>query len=457
MFFWTSTAAQVALRMETMRKAEAGLVALARRFGDRNTKDDVGQSTYKMELFDTAISSSILPLWSNGADNSCCDDDKEEPLSMHAIRVTHENNQQSSSSNSSQRLQRQEEYPLVIVHGYMNGALYFYRNLAGLANYFNTVISVDLLGWGLSSRPSFRLKDDSVESAEAFFVESLEAWRSKNQIDKMTLAGHSMGGYLSVAYCEKYPERVDRLLLLSPVGVPEETSEEQNDFRERVMKSSLPRRLMYGMFVSLWESGYTPASLLRSFPESRGRRLVEQYIERRLPAIADPDERAVLSEYMYTGNILPGSGEYCLGAILKPGAMAKKPLLRRIPNLGVKNVSFFYGMHDWMDVNGGLDVQRLCLENARGTLSNKNQDHESPNVDVYQVKNAGHLLMLENARGFNTAVIMAAGGKPPEGSTEADLPVVLDVRRISQATKRKENTTTSSSSRGTDSIQAAAQ
>ena len=53
-------------------------------------------------------------------------------------------------------------------------------------------------------------------------MESLEYWRAANKIEKMVLAGHSMGGYLSVAYCEKYPQRVDRLLLLSPAGIPDD-------------------------------------------------------------------------------------------------------------------------------------------------------------------------------------------------------------------------------------------
>lgn len=78
---------------------------------------------------------------------------------------------------------------------------YFYRNFAGLSRYFDTMYSLDLLGWGLSSRPRFDPKDSNMETAEAFFVESLEAWRAKNGIGKMTLAGHSMGGYISVAYC----------------------------------------------------------------------------------------------------------------------------------------------------------------------------------------------------------------------------------------------------------------
>ncbi len=82
-----------------------------------------------------------------------------------------------------------------------------------------------LLGFGLSSRPDFYdsiqstgKEPTSVEGAESFFVDSLEEWRKAQNIEKMVLAGHSMGGYLSVAYTEKYPERVSKLILISPVG-----------------------------------------------------------------------------------------------------------------------------------------------------------------------------------------------------------------------------------------------
>ena len=39
-------------------------------------------------------------------------------------------------------------------------------------------------------------------------------------IEKICLVGHSMGGYVSFCYAEKYPERIENLTLISPVGVP---------------------------------------------------------------------------------------------------------------------------------------------------------------------------------------------------------------------------------------------
>lgn len=46
-----------------------------------------------------------------------------------------------------------------------------------------------------AGRPPFRARN-TVE-AESFFVESLEAWRREQGLEKMVLMGHSMGGYLS--------------------------------------------------------------------------------------------------------------------------------------------------------------------------------------------------------------------------------------------------------------------
>jgi cardiolipin-specific phospholipase len=41
----------------------------------------------------------------------------------------------------------------------------------------------------------------------------MEAWRKVQGLNKMILCGHSLGGYLSFAYAERYPQHVDRLIL----------------------------------------------------------------------------------------------------------------------------------------------------------------------------------------------------------------------------------------------------
>lgn len=402
--FWSSAASQIASKMESMQQAESALLSFARRFGGRDP------SSYDMQLFDTSIPRSSVPLKSSLATTSYCENDSaaEDDLVIHGVKVVSKQENSTASTKT----------PLVLQHGYMNGGVYFYRNLVGLSCYFETIYSLDMLGWGLSSRPSFRLKDSTVETTEEFFVESLEEWRKKNKIDKMILAGHSMGGYLSVAYCEKYPERVEKLILLSPVGVPK-----QNQMVDAMRQNAtFTRRLFLSFYTSMFENGTTPCSVLRTLPKSKSTQYVESYVKNRLPAISDPAEQDAVSKYLFYNAVLPGSGEYCINRILNPNVIAKKPLVDRIPHLKVPSVSCIYGSSDWMDYTGGLDTRSACESRHRQGLA-------APNVDVYGVRDAGHLLMLDNWEEFNAAVVLSAGGSDalPAGTPK---PIKLSPRMV---------------------------
>ena len=212
----------------------------------------------------------------------------------------------------------------------------------------------------------------------------------------------------------------------------------------------------YGLFGKLWEYGYTPGSVMRTLPEHRGRALVEGYVRQRLPSIDKEDERSVLAEYMYTGAILPGSGEYALNKLLGPGAIAKQPGLHRIPHLAIAYISFLYGVHDWMDVKGGLDVQTICNKNRehQQNTTNNTPNNIVPNIDVYQVRDAGHLLMLENSVGFNSAVIYACsnGNGRDSNLTKDHIPIIATRTKEDHHQASNSDNSGSSSSTITDSI-----
>ena len=308
----------------------------------------------------------------------------------------------------------------------VNGGAYFYRNFLRLSQYFTKIYALDQLGWGLSSRPSFSkyfsntktmissnavgtnsgnvttndFSDENNDTgtmvgiAEAFFVESLEAWRKAMNIDSMVLAGHSMGGLIAVAYTEKYPQHVHQLILISPVGVPEETPAM---VAARAARTTWRFRLFETLFPFV-----SPGDILRSLPESIGKKWIQDYVIRRLPAIKNIEEQDALSEYLYCNNgLLSGSGEYCLPKILKPSVFGRLPLIHRIPLLKIGSCSFLYGETDWMDYNGGLGVEVACKKRRMKNIP-------APTTDVYRVSQAGHLLMLENSEEFNNGLIMAS-------------------------------------------------
>jgi cardiolipin-specific phospholipase len=104
------------------------------------------------------------------------------------------------------------------------------------------------------------------------------------KLEKMTLAGHSLGGYLSAVYALKYPDRVNKLILLSPAGVPRDPNSTTAPERELESPPELsssssaelaskpkvdeihaeqaaakpPQTRTRRLFMYLWEEGWSP-------------------------------------------------------------------------------------------------------------------------------------------------------------------------------------------------------
>ncbi|KAL8765151.1 MAG: hypothetical protein Q9209_007683 [Squamulea sp. 1 TL-2023] len=287
---------------------------------------------------------------------------------------------------SVERLDEAHEQNLVMLHGYGAGLGFFYKNFEGLSRVPGwTVYALDLLGMGRSSRPPFRVhakdRQKSITEAEDWFVDSLEEWRVKRNIDRFTLLGHSLGGYMAVAYALKYPGRLNKLILASPVGIPEDpyavnaampdpsdstltnefsqdqeatteprnprvpesakTTGDNNNFlnaRSKVHKSDhrgdepTPRKPLPKWLTYLWDANISPFSLVR-WAGPLGPRFVSGWTSRRFSHLP-PDEAQALHNYAYSLFKQRGSGEYALAYILAPGAFARSPLIRRIQGVG---------------------------------------------------------------------------------------------------------------------------
>lgn len=376
--FWTSTA-----EFESrLQRTEAKLLEYAKRKHAANSFD--------VKAFDTFIPRSAVPCLKSTKN------EKEKTLKIHCIKAT-----------SNKDLYDTAPFPLVNLHGYMNAGAYFYRNLGGLCDYFPAVYAVDMLGWGFSSRVPFRQvkNSGSVESAEDFHVESLEAWRAENNIEKMVLSGHSFGGYIAVAYAERYPERIDQLILLSPIGVPDPPDPDSEDRRNM----SLKFQMFLGVFRMFFECT-TPGAFLRTLTEYRASALVSGYVDRRLPEVSDAEEAQTLADFLFLNASLRGSGEYFLRSLFTSSIFAKSPLLFRVPTLQVRAVNFVYGTQDWMDVSGGMDAGSLAHKVSR-EQDGSGSSISTTDVNVFLVPNAGHLLTIENPESVNACMIGIAGGK----------------------------------------------
>ena len=115
---------------------------------------------------------------------------------------------------------------LVFMHGYAATCALYFAIFKRLAEKF-VIVCVDHVGMGTSSRPDghYKVQQKPQESLD-FFVDSLEKWRVKFSdqfgvnMSRFYLLAHSFGCYICGHYALKYPQFIEKLILLSPLGIP---------------------------------------------------------------------------------------------------------------------------------------------------------------------------------------------------------------------------------------------
>ncbi|MFY0693216.1 MAG: alpha/beta hydrolase [Paracoccaceae bacterium] len=102
---------------------------------------------------------------------------------------------------------------VVCIHGLTTPEFVWDGMIDGLTKLGFRVLSYDLYGRGFSDRP------DLPNSREFFLRQLEEVMEVAGVSETATLIGYSMGGSIASAYAVKYPEKVDRLILLAPAGL----------------------------------------------------------------------------------------------------------------------------------------------------------------------------------------------------------------------------------------------
>ncbi|CAG9332200.1 unnamed protein product [Blepharisma stoltei] len=258
--------------------------------------------------------------------------------------------------------------PLVLLHGYLGMGMMFFKILRHLALHYR-VYCLDLLGMGRSSRPNFTAKGH--KESEEFFTKPLEVCRQYLGLEKMILCGHSFGGYIAGCYTEEHPDRVEKLILISPAGV---SKVKEN---EPVKKLSFFQNLLHKFSHYLWRKNITPATILRKIGPF-GKKFVNHYLTGSFRGWKE-EELALVKIYFQQVNLCPGSGEHALPEILREFQYAYSPLCDRLKNVPIL---FLYGDTDWMKIDG----------------AHQNKEINSQNVVIEIVSNAGHQLYFDNPK-----------------------------------------------------------
>jgi pimeloyl-ACP methyl ester carboxylesterase len=105
-----------------------------------------------------------------------------------------------------------KEAPAVILlHGF-GSSLHTWENWAGPLSADHRVIRFDLPGSGLS------LPDPTGDYTDARSIAVLMALMDKLGVAKATVVGNSIGGRIAWTFAAEHPERIDKLVLISPDG-----------------------------------------------------------------------------------------------------------------------------------------------------------------------------------------------------------------------------------------------
>lgn len=102
--------------------------------------------------------------------------------------------------------------PILFIHGATIGWGQWYKNISGLSKFFH-IIALDLPGSGKSSKIDFK-----TTNLEKDFVQTVEKLIKKLKLRKISVIGHSVGGWVAFKLALRN-KTIRHLVLINPVGL----------------------------------------------------------------------------------------------------------------------------------------------------------------------------------------------------------------------------------------------
>lgn len=110
--------------------------------------------------------------------------------------------------------------PLVLIHGFCGSSAYWHK-LIPLLSATHRVIAIDLRGHGDSSAP------DEPYSMERF-ADDVALLVGELGLSKIHLFGHSLGGYVTLAFAKKYADKLASFGLIHSTALPDDEAAKAN-------------------------------------------------------------------------------------------------------------------------------------------------------------------------------------------------------------------------------------
>lgn len=335
------------------------------------------------------------------------------------------------------------DVPTVLIHGHCSSGIFYHRNFNELSKNIKDLYTLDLPDVGLSdsfpaiclsngkkiTKPKFDFKlnektgeykikqnienFEKVSKVKDYYINAIEEWRISKKLDKINLIGHSFGGYLSFFYSLKYPNKINKLVLVSPAGVERSLFSLKNnnlksldDYKFGLINNNDITSLDYyrnafipwiistfGFYLTK-SLGPLGVQLIAKYLSLRYERGVVFYNSKARESIEQDDKvNSELVKIFVKYTILlfyqNQKSYFYLQCLLNNQILAYDPIIDHLNEF--KNpISLLYGEFDWMDSNAGLILS---------------DEYENNYSDCTVIKNAGHNVFLDNSDEFNTSVL----------------------------------------------------
>ncbi len=163
---------------------------------------------------------------------------------------------------------------IVLLHGFLENKKMWKVYVAFFSEKYR-VITIDLLGHGESDPLGYVHEMEDNANVINEILEHLK-------IEKAIILGHSMGGYVGLAFAELYPQKIQKLVLLNSTS--KEDSAEKKLNRTRAIKAV---KQNYINFVSL--------AIANLFSENNRTRLAEEIEKAKTEALKTPLQGIIAS------------------------------------------------------------------------------------------------------------------------------------------------------------------
>jgi len=246
---------------------------------------------------------------------------------------------------------------ILMIHGLGSYLPAWKKNISELSKYYR-VIAIDLPGYGKSSK-------DPHSGLMSFYAGVIADLIEKLQIGPVNLAGHSMGGQISMVLALERPELVKRLILVDPAGFEAFHAGQRNWFKE-VMTPNLVRLTTVDAIETNLASNFY-----------------------RMPA----DARFMIEDRIAMRDASDFEA-YCLAVARSVYGMVDEPVLDKIAGIKVPTLIFF-GENDMLIPNRYLNPGFTSKIAEKGASLIKGSK-------LIMVPKCGHFMMFEKPEVFNT-------------------------------------------------------